>query len=143
MRPWSSSRSRPERVGAAQARADLGARAEQLAVRLLVARGYAIERRNVRYPVGEIDLIARDRGTLCFVEVRSTSSDVWGGPLASVRDGKRRRLIRAARWYLNAQAPLPAETRFDVVGITWRPAGPPRVELIQGAFMADDGSATW
>ena len=112
----------------------LGRRGEALAVAFLNSAGYRIERMNVRYPVGEIDIVAREGEVLCFVEVRSTSSGQWGGPLASVTEPKRRRLIRAAQWYL-AGTPLPPEIRFDVLAIEWE-GDTPRVELIRGAFDA-------
>ncbi len=118
-----------------------GQRAERLAAAFLSAHGYVIQQANVRFPVGEIDLIAHERHVLCFVEVRSTSSDQWGGPFASVTDRKRRRIIRAASWYLTRFRELPAEIRFDVVGITWPPDGPPSIELIRAAF--DAGHTAW
>ena len=114
-----------------------GRRAEALARALLQARGYVIEDANVRFPVGEIDLVAREGSTLAFVEVRSTSSQQWGGPLASITDRKRQRLLKAAAWYLRYVRRPPGAVRFDVVAIEWRPAGAPAVELIRGAFTAD------
>jgi len=117
-----------------------GHAAERLAGAFLRRQGYDIEATNVRFPVGEIDLVARESGVLCFVEVRSTSSRQWGGPLASVTDRKRRRLIRAARWYLHRTRLAPSESRFDVVAIIWSSAGAqPAIELIRGAFDASDG----
>jgi putative endonuclease len=107
-----------------------------LARRLLTGHGYVIEAANVRFPVGELDLVARQGETLCFVEVRSASSEVWGGALASITDRKRRRLIRAAQWYLKRCKSFPSEIRFDVVAIQWG-IGPPRLELVRGAFEAD------
>lgn len=116
------------------ARQQLGRRGEQIAAAFLNSAGYRIERTNVRYPVGEIDIVAREGPVLCFVEVRSASSGRWGGPLASITGSKRRRLIRAARWYL-AGKPFPPEVRFDVLGILWD--GPtPTIDLIRGAFDA-------
>ncbi len=114
-----------------------GRRAEQLACEYLTARGFEICERNVRYPVGEIDVVAREGNTQCFIEVRSTASQQWGGPLASITDRKRRRLVAAARWYLH-YAPVPVgETRFDVVAIEWREGQSPKVELVRAAFSAD------
>ena len=88
----------PESDRAHSARQQLGERSEQAARRFLVSQGYVIEETNVRFPVGEIDIVAREGDILCFVEVRATRSDAWGGPLASIGDRKRRHLIRAARW---------------------------------------------
>ena len=118
------------------ARQQLGRRSEQLAARFLRANGYSIEAANVRYPVGEIDLVAREGHTLCFVEVRSARSLQWGGPMASVGDRKRRCLIRAARWYLHRRPPT-GEVRFDVIAVTWGPSDVPSFELVRGAFTAD------
>ncbi len=115
----------------------LGRESEQLAIRLLASRGYRVERTNVRVPVGEIDVVAWEGQTLCFVEVRSTTSERWGGAQASITWPKQRRLIRAAQWYLSRLRPLPAQVRFDVVAIGWDGPRAPRAELIPGAFTAD------
>jgi len=95
--------------------------------------------RNVRYPVGEIDIVAQEGVTLCFIEVRSTGSQQWGGPLASITDRKRRHLIHAARWYLQDSPTRLPEIRFDVVAIDWQARGPV-IELIRGAFTAETSS---
>lgn len=113
-----------------------GRRAEELASAVLRARGYTIHATNVRYPVGELDIVAQDGDTLCFVEVRSASMRECGGALESITARKRQRMIRAARWYLQA-APAPGDIRFDVIGIQWLPAGTPQVELVQHAFVVD------
>ena len=118
------------------ARQRLGRRAEQLARRLLTSHGYVIEQTNARFPVGELDIVAREGQTLCFVEVRSVSSPQWGGALATITDRKRRRIIRAAQWYLSRLPILPPETRFDVVAVEWPSDGRPAIELIRGAFDA-------
>ena len=117
-------------------RQERGQRSERLAAAFLSARGYVIKETNVRFPVGEIDLVAFERDVLCFVEVRSTSSTEWGGPFASITDRRRRRFIRAARWYLTRLRDLPPEIRFDVVGITWHDGAAPAIELIRSAFDA-------
>ncbi len=114
----------------------LGEWSERLARQFLAGQGYVIRETNVRFPVGEIDVVAQEGGVLCFVEIRSASSAQWGGALASITDRKRQRLIRAARWYLARLRELPPEIRFDVVGIDWEPAGRPQIELIRGAFDA-------
>ena len=79
--------------------------------------------------------MAREDDTLCFIEVRSTSSLQWGGALATLTDHKRRRLLRAARWYLARLRSLPPEIRFDVVAIQWQ-QGSPSAELVRHAFDA-------
>ena len=113
-----------------------GARGERLARERLQREGFVIEAANVRFPIGEIDLIAREGQTLCFVEVRSSSSPAFGGALASITDRKRRHLIRAAEWYLARRSTQPEAVRFDVVAVQWRQEGAPSIELVRGAFDA-------
>ncbi|MDH4192270.1 MAG: YraN family protein [Betaproteobacteria bacterium] len=90
-----------------------GARAEDLCARLLRRAGLRIIERNWRCRVGEIDLIAEERGVLVFVEVRLRRNAAFGGPAESITNGKRERLLAAARFYL---ADRPATScRFDVL----------------------------
>ena len=91
-----------------------GAAAEALAAEFLVARGLAIVERNYRCRRGEIDLIARDRDTLVFVEVRLRSSTAFGGAAASITAAKRQRIARAARHYLATFRQEPP-CRFDAI----------------------------
>jgi putative endonuclease len=91
-----------------------GARAEDLAANYLRARGLAIVARNFRTRFGEIDLIARDRDVLVFVEVRMRRSRRFGGAIASITAAKRRRLVSAANGYL-AMIGREPPCRFDAV----------------------------
>ncbi len=91
-----------------------GAAAEALAANFLTARGVEIIARNYRCRGGEIDLIAHDRDTLVFVEVRLRSSAAFGGAAASITATKRRRLARAAGHYL-AQLGREPPCRFDAI----------------------------
>ncbi len=101
----------------------------------MTAHGYRIAERNVRRAGAEIDLVAWEQRTLCFVEVRSTSSSRWGGPLVSVTLPKQRHLLRAARAYLARLRTPPDQVRFDVVAVEWEQT-PPAISLIRGAFDA-------
>lgn len=94
----------------------LGQRAEDIAVAFLRAQGLEILDRNFRRRLGELDIIAREGGTLVIVEVRMRTSDRYGGAAASVDSRKQQRLARAAAQLLQQRrnlAHLPA--RFDVV----------------------------
>jgi len=100
-----------------------GAAAEARALRFLAARGLRLVERNYRVargpaaPGAEIDLILRDAdGTLVFCEVRARADTRHGGAAASVTPAKRRRIVYAARHYLQRFATPPA-CRFDVVAI--------------------------
>jgi len=91
-----------------------GAAAEALAAEFLVAHGLTIIARNYRCRSGEIDLIARDRDTLVFVEVRLRSSAAFGGAAASITAAKRQRIARAAKHYFGKLGREPT-CRFDAV----------------------------
>lgn len=114
------------------ARARAGAQAEALAARFLEGHGLAIVARNVRSRLGEIDIVAREGGTLVFVEVRLRSWSAFGGAAGSVDGRKRRRIVAAARHYLARLRAEPA-CRFDVITFQGRPATP---SWIRGAFDA-------
>lgn len=111
-----------------------GARAEALAAEFLARRGLTIVARNFRTRRGEIDLVARDRDTVVFVEVRQRRSAAFGGAAASITAAKRARLIAAARAYLAALPHEPA-CRFDAVLIDG--ATPPRIDWRRDVFGAD------
>ncbi|MCX8037426.1 MAG: YraN family protein [Candidatus Sumerlaeia bacterium] len=94
-----------------------GETGEEIAARLLWKKGFRIIERNYRCEVGEIDVIAEDRGVVVFVEVKTRKSPAGGAPEEAVDRDKRRRILRAAEWYLKPWARWPQSTRFDIVGI--------------------------
>ncbi|HEU4353567.1 MAG TPA: YraN family protein [Burkholderiales bacterium] len=106
-----------------------GARAEELCAGLLRAAGLRVLERNWRCRLGEIDLIAEERGMLVFAEVRMRSGPGFGGAAESVTAAKRRRLLAAARLYL-AHRP-DALCRFDVFLVDGAPV---HVQWIRDAF---------
>lgn len=111
-----------------------GRDAEERAARYLEAQGLTILARNFRRRAGEIDIIARDGGTLAIIEVRSRATRSHGGAAASVGMRKQQRLIRAAHLLLAAHPEwrrLPA--RFDVV-VEDGDGDAARIEWIRHAF---------
>lgn len=96
---------------------DLGHQGEITAVSYLVEKGYRVLRRNYRYRRNEIDIIALDKRTLCFIEVKTRSSDAKGHPLEAVTPDKQKEIIRAASAYLAALPPPEPDCRFDVIAI--------------------------
>lgn len=93
-----------------------GQQAEARARSLLEAAGLRFVAANVRYRVGELDLIMRDGETLVFVEVRERGSRRYGGAAASIDWRKQQRLNRAAqRYLLLGFGSRPPPCRFDVV----------------------------
>ena len=114
-------------------RRQLGDAGEDLAARALKKQGYKILERNYVTPLGEIDLIARHRGELVFIEVKTRRSNQFADPKDAVTPAKQARLQRLADYYLQRKRLGEVEMRFDVVGIIM--AGDvPKVEIIQDAF---------
>ena len=110
-----------------------GLSAEADAARWLADRGYRIVERNVESPFGEIDLVAIDGDTLCFVEIKARRSRAYGGPLSAVTVRKQRRLTRCATAYLS-RAAWDGPCRFDVLGMS-AGDGAWRFELVRNAFL--------
>ncbi|OGP82480.1 MAG: YraN family protein [Deltaproteobacteria bacterium RBG_16_54_11] len=112
----------------------MGSRGEDLAVQYLKKRGFKVIERNYHCQWGEIDLIAREKNTLVFIEIKARSSSEYGLPQEAVDRFKQKKLIEVARYYLaerHLTEDIPA--RFDVVAIHLTPAGP-QIELIKDAF---------
>lgn len=106
-----------------------GARAEDLCADLLRASGLKVLERNWRCRLGEIDLIAEERGTVVFAEVRMRSGPGFGGAGESVTAAKRQRLLAAARLYLARRPEVLC--RFDVFLVDGASAD---VQWIRDAF---------
>ena len=117
-------------------RHSLGRLGEDVACRELVRRGYAVLARRFRTRFGEIDIIARDGGTLVFVEVKARSSSEYGSPAEAVTPRKQRKIVLMASDYLARSGHAPPPCRFDVVSVTIGEGRVPVVELIRGAFEA-------
>jgi putative endonuclease len=118
-------------------RQNLGKRAEDLASRELVSRGYQILQRRFRTQYGEIDIVARDGGTLVFVEVRARAGEDYGSAEDSITARKIWRMTRMAQAYLMVHRLGDVDCRFDVVAVDW--SGPePVLTLYQSAFDAVD-----
>ena len=111
----------------------VGQRGESLAIDALAQAGYEIVERNFRTPIGEIDVVAKESGVLCFVEVKWRRDENMGHPLEAVTAEKQRRLARTADWYLAKRKKFGVAARFDVVSII-EENGEPRVEIIRDAF---------
>jgi putative endonuclease len=90
---------------------------EDDAVRWLERQGYQVVERNVVNHGGEIDLVARDGETLCFVEIKARASGAFGPAIAAVDARKQRRVSRAAALYLAVKSPGDMPCRFDVIGL--------------------------
>ena len=121
---------------------DLGRQGEITAAACLIQKGYRILHRNYRYRRNEIDIIAADKRTLCFVEVKTRSSEAKGHPLEAVTPDKQKEIIRAASAYLASLNGSEPDCRFDVIAIIAHSFMNGKIkefdlEHITNAFMAD------
>jgi putative endonuclease len=126
---------------------DLGQRGERLASDFLLAHGYKLVASNFRLGVGrnrrgaivqaEIDLVAYEGETLCFVEVKTRASDWFAAPESNVDIRKQRQITRAARAYRRMLGLAAAPFRYDVVSVLLPPpddagrAHAPRLRLLR------------
>ena len=114
-----------------------GAASERLAADYLQTRGLTVVARNLRCRAGELDLVCLDSAVLAIVEVRQRTRVDFGGALASVDRSKQRKIIRAARFFLQRRTEWRGRTiRFDVVGVEGLPDGAYRILWIRDAFRA-------
>ena len=106
---------------------------EDAASAYLVRHGWTILGRNVRRGRGEIDIIARKKDTVAFVEVKRRSGLNYGRPAEAVNREKQMRIAHAAALYMQGNGLSDSKIRFDVIEIL-----PGEIQHIEGAFDATD-----
>jgi len=101
-------------------------------------RGMRLLARNFRARTGEIDIIARDRDHLVFLEVRARSNPAFSSAAESVDWRKQQRIVRTARLFLQRHPELASlPCRFDVIAFEPRQSGDHlAIRWIPGAFTA-------
>lgn len=111
-----------------------GRRGEDLAHRFLRRQGLTIVARNYRPRSGngELDIVAWERETLVFVEVKARSSVDFGSPDRAVGLDKEKDLRRAAADYLRRAGAAWEQARFDIVNVIL--TDPPKIEWLRDAF---------
>lgn len=112
---------------------ELGKKGEDLAVELLVSKGYRILERNWRSGHKEIDIIALRENTLVAVEVKTRKSDKYGEPDIAVGTIKQHLLIWAADTYVRYKN-LNVDVRFDIISVVITDSEP-IIEHIEDAFI--------
>jgi len=98
-------------------RRQIGLAGEKAARAYLEEQGYEIIETNYRCPLGEVDIIARDRDFLVLVEVRTRTGLSFGGPEESINAEKARRLQRLALYYLKSFTNKELPCRIDLVAV--------------------------
>ena len=119
----------------------LGALGEAYAAAYLDQLGYRLVAANFTLPVGrnlrgaiinaEIDLIAYEGDTLCFIEVKTRASDWFAPPQVNVDKRKRRQITRAARVYRQMLGIEREPHRFDVVTVIINNDSTPQINLLR------------
>lgn len=117
-----------------KARISLGKRGEDMAAAYLLKKKYTIIARNYRQKTGEIDIIARDRQTLVFIEVKTRSSLLFGQPYEAVTTKKQVQLSRVALDYMSRNRQLDHAARFDVISILIPQNGKTEIEHLRNCF---------
>lgn len=127
----------------------LGRIGEQYAAAYLEQSGYRLVAGNFSLPVGrnrrdavisvELDLVAYDGDTLCFIEVKTRASDWFASPEVNVDRRKRRQVVRAARAYRRMFALEDVPYRYDVVSVVIGEdaTATPQVELLKNFWRED------
>lgn len=115
-----------------------GAAGEEAAEQYLVGLGYRIVARNILTRVGELDLVALDGETLCFIEIKARASSEYGRAIEAVGPAKQRKIVRAALLFLSKNRSQRA-CRFDVLGLDRGADGAWSFTLLKNAFEAPPG----
>ena len=90
---------------------------ENIATRYLERLGYRILERNLRCKLGEIDIIAKDKDEIVFIEVKTRKILSYGDPADSVNEPKQKHIYKAAEYYLMINDKLDDFTRIDVIEV--------------------------
>ncbi len=119
-----------------------GKRGERTAALYLLLRGYRILERNYLCPLGEIDIVARKRGTIVFVEVRTRQAETLVGPIESIGDIKLAHIMDAARYFVAQRKTGSAPCRFDIITVSGRGLLNSRINHYIDAFRTSDERPT-
>ena len=117
-------------------RQTLGREAEEAAAKYLARAGLRVVERNVRFQLGEIDLVCRDHDVWVFVEVKCRHARWGDAPSAAVSWWKQRRLVQLAQLYMKWRRLGDVRCRFDVVAVTIGDDGNRHVRHLPAAFDA-------
>jgi putative endonuclease len=112
---------------------ELGKKGEDKALRFLKKNGYRIIEQNYVCKMGEMDIIAKEKDTLVFIEVKARTSMAFGPPQLAVTPFKQRQLSKVALHFLKEKKLEDMKARFDVVAILLPPEKE-KIELIRNAF---------
>lgn len=96
---------------------EFGKMGEDIAANYLTKNNYKIIERNFRCKQGEIDIIAKDKKEIVFIEVKTRTSNSFGKPSEAVNKIKQKHMYRAAKYFLYKTNLLEEVIRFDVIEV--------------------------
>ena len=113
---------------------EFGQKSEDFAEEFIKNKGFIIIKKNFRLgKYGEIDIIANDKDTLVFLEVKARTNDKYGEPEEAVTFSKQRNIRRIAESYLYINKIENVPCRFDVISIKYN-HGNKEIKHIENAF---------
>jgi putative endonuclease len=122
------------RAHRAPAHLRLGVSGERAARNYLRLHGFLILERNFKSKYGEIDIIAREKDTIAFIEVKTRRSDELGYPEEAVNYYKQKKIIQCARHYIHKKHIDEMNIRFDIVSVMSKGRFRKEIKLIRDAF---------
>lgn len=114
---------------------EIGFYGEDLAEKYLKSIGYVILKRNFRCKIGEIDIIAKDKDFITFIEVKSRYGNLYGSPRESITYSKKLKIYKTAEVFICKSNLHYANFRFDVIEIMFNKQNNNySINLIKDAF---------
>ena len=113
---------------------NMGVRGEDAAVEYLKDKGYTVLNRNFHSRFGEIDIIAKIKNIICFVEVKTRKNNCYGRPAEAVNYSKRQKIIQTAEQYLSCNFSENFMYRFDIIEVFYYDSYIFSFNHLKGAF---------
>ncbi len=114
---------------------DIGKEGEEIAAKYLAKKGFEIVERNYHFSHGEIDIVAKDKEWLVFVEVKTRQNLEYGEPEYAINPKKIKQIKKMAELYLFDKEIEEADCRFDVVAVLLEDISNPKITHYENAFM--------
>ena len=114
-------------------RIEYGRLSEQMGADYLLKKGYKIVERNFRCCFGEIDIIAKDKKDIVFIEVKGRKVNSYGFPAEAVNKVKQKKIVKSALYFVKYNGIRSTNLRFDVLSLD----ADESIEHLTSAFDSD------
>lgn len=104
---------------------------EDMAEKYLLSQKYTILSRNYHSRFGEIDIIANDKGSIVFIEVKTRTQSKFGSPLEAITKNKLFKMVKTSQFYLSANNLHGKFYRYDAVEVIFNNAEKPTINHLQ------------